>query len=845
MKKLMYYFAAIAAAAAASCAPIEPEYVPGEEIPDGCYGVYFANNSLSLTIEPDAPCEFTMTLKRAVSDDQIVVPLTVAGADTIFVIDPIVFEDGQSEAEVKVYFPKAEQFIKYDLSMTIDDPKYLNPYDTHYNYMNVDVFRVAWYYLGVDANGNETQETDPAKAARITWNQDWWGEYHYGIVKYYEMDVKGTLTDADKAETYKERHCFTVTEAKGKYMQDGAWVEYDGEGFWGTGDELEFIWDKSTLMHDCIYFPEPPFVYHHSSYNDDVYMFDWYNYWTVVNPQASLAGLSAREFYAKYSESYPCSTFENGDFKFMTVYFYMLNTGGWSIEDYDPIGQAEGFIRVDYSLDIENDFTEDGAMPVYFTAGPDVAKIVYAAFEGSLNEKQAANKVEGILADDKSASVVPENGKAAVSLTFQATGTYTVVAVSLDAKGNAQEMAYLPVDYVAAGDEEKCEVDAVIGTNITDRYAKKGYTGENSVEIYAYGTDIKEIKFGIYKALDFRTQQAACIEDLMSADSEDEEVIEAINGDGYSTVIGKLSPGTSYVLLAWVSNGYSQTILHSECTTNGDPLPMYMNYTENDIVEELLPEKAKDYCGTYNYYAINLMGTLGAREYLGKVTISQQEGGAWEDSGYSGEYLLAKGFAGEAKASSFDDTIEVDAYDGGAIYICATKSGSNYYTVDGKTLIYHYSQSQGGAYNAQYQIGGVPVGDGYIAFLNLKNAAYDWALAFVANGAYQCVVDDLLLADPAKDENGVAPRAAAAMATAKRIKEEFRWDLNFHLTPAERLKLVSERVLKSRIEGRGVRTDIQGTAERRQAVFTVSDCEYQKTAGKNKPLCKSSDRINF
>ena len=71
----------------------------------------------------------------------------------------------------------------------------------------------------------------------------------------------------------------------------------------------------------------------------------------------------------------------------------------------------------------------------------------------------AKQKYAEAIADgtEESAKVVPESG--AVALSFEKSGVYTLVAVTFDATGDAQENTSVEFCYVAKGDEDNYAVN--------------------------------------------------------------------------------------------------------------------------------------------------------------------------------------------------------------------------------------------------------------------------------------------------------------------------------------------------------------------------------------------------
>ena len=147
--------------------------------------------------------------------------------------------------------------------------------------------------------------------ALITWSQGWWGETATGYLKYYEVGNKRT--------------CQTETVG---HVNNGE--AYDGYGFFGSAaaageGEWTFYWytnSKNADGNNFIRIPSQPTGYHHSSYDADVYVLDYY-YWDTD-------GDDDDEFltYAA-SNSGTVSYYDgNGGFYLSARSYYMFGIGG-------------------------------------------------------------------------------------------------------------------------------------------------------------------------------------------------------------------------------------------------------------------------------------------------------------------------------------------------------------------------------------------------------------------------------------------------------------------------------------------------------------------------------------
>lgn len=729
--------------AAVSCVEEQP-YEWGEADVEGCYGVYFPVQDASgaHTYDPSMPTEIEFTVARLQTSGAITVPVDYTESHAgIFQVPAAEFADGQSETTIKVTFPSSENGVNYKLSLAINDPLYASKYKDGALNMDFSVLRVEWQYF------LNPQTGEPAK---FTFNQGWWDEVHTGFVKYYE--VNGVRT------------CQTVTDPT--ETEDGTVY-----GFWGTGaaegeGELNFTWYTANVNFEGKQLVELPVqkVYFNTNYEADVMVYDYYTYWTVLNPQDALAGMSFLDFATKYSETYPLSYYDNGGFYFYTAYYYMPDIGGWNTDSYELVAEAEGFIRVDYSVDVKAALTTEGVVPVTFTLGADVANVKYAVYEGELNVAQLDAKVAAIV-DGSETSVAEVAASSTVALTAPATGKYTLVAVSFDKDGKAQSSANTVFTYVAADNPVPVVVTAGIGS--AEKYVPSGVSTDTSLEIWVYGEDLVDVKVGVFSYPSLAGDMAGCQDALMKSSSISAENLALANGEGYVDVVTGLVPGTEHYLLVWASNGYETAFAISEgFYTTGDPLPVYKNYSADDINDELLPATSEGYFGTYNYYAVDFYGESPLRTYLGQVTVADSEVADLpaDDYGLVTEYVEVSGvFGAEAEYFGFDDTMTMEYY-GGVLYQLPVYYGlceAGYYNA----VMYLTSEGKLYGHSNSYTMLGGFVDEGYIAFVDATGSYgfNGWFLRAFSDETYATAVGnmscyiDILLVDPEVDDNGLAP----------------------------------------------------------------------------------------
>ena len=632
-----------------SCKKAELTYEPGEPDLANCYGVYFPTQeaSGSHTFDPEMDRIITVTVARKADqpliNEEIKVPYTVKSSEeNIFQIGEIVFASGQSETTIDITFDKAEEGVKYDLSIQLEDPQYASLYASNPTELKLDVMVVAWQYI----LNPQTKEK-----AVFTFTQEYWGETCWAYVKYYDLDGVWTCQTESFLHEYKGEQYGPAT---------------GGYGFWGNAEaegegELQFKIYSKELNADGNMYMEliPSVIYHHSSYDADVVLYDWYYYFTVYNPQAALQGVSWINFAKNYSSNYPLGYYDNnGGLFFFAHGRYMMGIGGWTMDSYDVIGIGEGFIRTDYSLSLEADYPSNGATPVYVTAGRDVKTIQYAIYPGKLSENEAEKKAEAIAAKEEESESFSEFeydetkdiNYATLQVSPETSGQYTIVAVALDEKKAAQNSAHTVFNFISADDQEDYQVTISAFTEDTPARYKELHNYD-SFAFGIAGEDITEAHVGIFTAADVQKYGAEYIVNVVKTDANGrytlpESAVADINIDGgYYDIASGLAAKTTYYVIVWATNGSMENIASASYTT--EKLPYVWNSLgKGSITDAFLNsvyKQAFNYTGecdvyeeakTPGLYMITgyQLAMVSAFFNTDEATMAQYKGGNWDDT---------------------------------------------------------------------------------------------------------------------------------------------------------------------------------------------------------------------
>ena len=639
---------AFAALTVLSCAQKEI-YEPGTPDPGDCYGVFFPSQDAmgSHTYDPSMERTVSITVTRTNTNGAITVPFTTTVSEEgVFNFGTISFADGQSETELDVAFPNAPEGKEVSFSVQLNDD---NAYVSHYNNgaiaLDFSVLIVTWKTF------TKPNSEEPA-VFTITHRWGSFGPVH-ATLKYYEVNGvrTGVFTSIDKDEAGNP------------------------QGFWHSDPSVDlkirwYVEDQDGISHsnkEGFDFVELPKQYFGYDYNDGdwlsvpigqaatpIYVYDYPWYWVEKGYNWGAGGmgdnwLDEANKTGQTDGDYPAGYYDgNGGFYF-NIFFYIPGLGGgWSPDNYGTVAVADGFVRTDYSLALETDYSSDGVTPVYVTAGADVTSLKYAVYEGELNSAQLAAKLEAITAGSEATETYDAfefdekeaKNYGAIGIAPETSGAYTVIAVACDKDGKIQNSASVVINHISADDTEENLVELSLFTEETpSRY--KEIHGYDSFAYGVSGTGLTEVHIGIISEKDVTTGEA-----VMAAVKGDaslavsEEVLAQINADGgYYTIARGLKAKTTYYVIVWATNGALDGFAVDSFTT--DPLPYVWNSLgKGEYTDDVA-------CGLYE---------------ISPVTVSCN---VYEEASTPGLYAI-DGFQLPLVAALFEETEEEMAkYEGG------------------------------------------------------------------------------------------------------------------------------------------------------------------------------------
>lgn len=548
--------------ALASC-DNEEEYKPGEPDVDGCYGVYFPSQEIKTNYEPTDALEFNVTAARKVEKGAISVPLEVSGNEKGYFELPstIDFADGEAETSFTVKFSKAPVGEQLSLSLQITDPQYVSKYSSFDASVSASVIIEKWISLGKGKIRDDCFTTfyktgNPEWEVEILENDSQKGFYRlvdpYG--DNFPYSKQGTY---DKSKTYYfEVH---AEDPNGVYIP----VQYIGRD-WGEG--MMMIGSIAGLK---------------------------ISQGATLDSQKSAGNTGTLE---KGIITFPKNTLAFGEANY--------NNGGLYAANKDGMFRIclPGAVPVDYALSATFGYSSEGALPIAFKMGADIASVKYAIYQGKLADADIKTNVTAIAGNkEPNAKVVGETG--VESVTLAKTDVYTLVAVGFDSKGEAQASVASSFNYVAKEDSEEYAVVVNAGLELTNRFEGAGVTKINSISFYVYGSKLTDVKIGLYdKATVDKAGMDAVYKDVLAGASLKDEVLEKINNGGYSDVFTKLNPLTEYVMVVWATNGYLQKFVTASLSTDGLPFEKLgtATYTYCDLLEGA-SDKDLNFCVNPNY----------------------------------------------------------------------------------------------------------------------------------------------------------------------------------------------------------------------------------------------------
>ena len=585
---ILYISALFVSLMAVSCAQ-EMEAELGAADNADCYGVYFPSQKGTgdLQIGPDDKKSLVFSVRRLNTRGAVTVPVTIESEHPgVFSVSELRFEEDSPTAELEVFFPTIRLGVRYDCTIKVEGDEYVSNYSKNATHLSFNVTCVKWNKLLGD-NGETT------------------GLWRDGVFPEWFSMPNPNL---EKAVTIEER-----ADLPGYYR---IYDVYDA-----TYMTNMFNMNANSI---CL---EQHYTYIDATDPEKVWI---PTFKTGIVMSAEYGEMSIGSYVAENEDFDPSiasiyGTLEDGVISFpanaLQLHFAIL---GWYPSNSYGLHRIilPGYRAVDESITINPGITEaDGYIPVDIKMGLDVSRAKVYTAEGALAASEVAVLAEDIAAGKTAANQEDVTGNTTLRLSFDKTGEYTIVVVGLDSNGALVNYSFTTFGYKKDASEKEVELN--MGLISSDKYAPDGMTGENSLELYINGKDIKRLHVGLFEKETFDSDEDTYWESISETELN-EQNLALVNGSGLSLVQSGLVPGTEYVLAVIAYNGYSEVKRVVTASTGGVWDYRLASYSNNDIDADAMInyKSTKDWCGTYNYYAME--GT-SARYCLGEVVIEESD----------------------------------------------------------------------------------------------------------------------------------------------------------------------------------------------------------------------------
>ena len=346
--------------------------------------------------------------------------------------------------------------------------------------------------------------------ATVTFTQNWWEDTVTARIKYQEAP-------------WGDRYCVTETDP---------FVGNDGKtwyGFFHTAEneseatELQFTWHASRGNE--LELPYQSTGWYYTNYSAYVNLSDYASYFIHRGDITDWWSIS----------DYPRGYYDgNGGFFFYVYKFYMDNVGGWTVNDYDIVGEADGYYRPKAEIEISYDYEYQDERKVTVSAQEDVHTIFYQWYPGTLSNSSAASLAEDLRSSGTNAMSM-DNGPVTLSLSQPNSGYYSLVVGS-----DFGTWKLITLEYAVPGDK-----DVVLDVSCAE-------VGTTSASLVISGSALTDVKAMMVKMSDFQANSTAYMNAARSTSSLD---VNSVVSGGLTYTAEGLTPDTRYALVVWATNG--------------------------------------------------------------------------------------------------------------------------------------------------------------------------------------------------------------------------------------------------------------------------------------------------
>lgn len=390
-----------------SCSEKEAEYSAAEKLTNA--QVYFSNETASQIEVKKQESSVSIPVMRINTDGALEVPIIAKIENAAYAIpSKVTFADGQNTANlVIIYNPDNLEYGQEDaLTLQIGDASYTTVY-------GLSTFAGSLY---VAEPWSEWELYNSAGTCTYTYSQFFSGDDE-GLGFYIRKN--------------------TITPSKMQFMIKNCLY----------GIDLILDYDSETGHVTCA----PQFTgYTHSSYGQ-VFVTDDANYWINVRNKPE-----TQVDYGTFDE-------ENGILEPCLVYYV---AAGYFGDGFETI-TLDGYNRKDYSVALDYQGilrtpSNDLLAQADITLGADVTtanvSVIPGQLDGTILAAMLANTYDAYV----DSTEIAESKMVHLTMNGAPDGTYTIVAISYDKDGEAQDLKYAPFEFVT-GDVETWS-DKYIGT---------------------------------------------------------------------------------------------------------------------------------------------------------------------------------------------------------------------------------------------------------------------------------------------------------------------------------------------------------------------------------------------
>ena len=147
INNLLKAFSLLLIVAFAACSDFEDTELISPDRPAGNQGVFFPTTNVAAhELEPTDPTQITVTISRAVSSGSASIPVTVVtNDDDVFNVPATAdFADGETETDLVVTFPNADEGVTYNLALAVEGEQAVDPYGAGAISTATQVTRIKW-----------------------------------------------------------------------------------------------------------------------------------------------------------------------------------------------------------------------------------------------------------------------------------------------------------------------------------------------------------------------------------------------------------------------------------------------------------------------------------------------------------------------------------------------------------------------------------------------------------------------------------------------------------------------------------------------------------------------------